>query len=111
VQRWGRAEGIDALLREHHLDALVAPTNLPAGKIDVVNRDGSAGGSSSAAAVAGYPIVTVPMGSTFGLPVGISFMGTAYSEPVLVRLAYAYEQATMHHWEPSFAAPGILPPG
>jgi amidase len=68
VQRWGREEGIDALLRQHRLDALIAPTNTPAGRIDVVNRDGSAGGSSGVSAVAGYPIVTVPAGYAHGLP-------------------------------------------
>jgi amidase len=111
VQRWGREEGIDALLRQHRLDALIAPTNTPAGRIDVVNRDGSAGGSSGVSAVAGYPIVTVPAGYAHGLPVGISFMGTGYSEPTLIRLAYAYEQATMHRREPTFAPGGIMPPG
>jgi amidase len=111
VQRWGREEGIDLLMREHRLDALVAPTNLPASRIDVVNGDRLAGGSSTASAVAGYPIVTVPMGDPYGLPVGLSFMGGAYSEPDLIRLAYAYEQATLHRKEPAFAAGGLLPPG
>jgi amidase len=111
VQRWGRAEGIDALLREHNLDALVAPTNLPAAKIDLVNGDRASGGSSTASAVAGYPIVTVPSGYVAGLPVGLSFLGTAYAEPTLIRLAYAFEQATMVRREPTYADPGILPPG
>lgn len=111
VQRWGREEGIDFLMREQRLDALVAPTNLPAARIDVVNGDRLAGGSSTASAVAGYPIVTVPMGDAYGLPVGLSFMGGAYSEPALIRLAYAYEQATQHREEPTFAAGGLLPPG
>ena len=111
VQRWGRAEGIDALLREHTLDALVAPTNLPAAKIDLVNGDRGSGGSSTASAVAGYPIVTVPSGYVAGLPVGLSFMGTAYAEPTLIRLAYAYERATQVRREPTYADPGILPPG
>lgn len=111
VQRWGREEGIDALLREHRLEALVAPTNLPAARIDLVNGDRMSGGSSTASAVAGYPIVTVPGGFVAGLPVGLSFMGGAYSEPTLIRLAYAFEQATMHRQEPAYVAPGILPPG
>lgn len=111
IQRWGREEGIDALLQEHHLDALVAPTNLPAARIDVVNGDRSSGGSSTVSAIAGYPIVTVPSGYVHGLPVGLSFMGTAYSEPTLIQLAYAFEQATMHRQDPTFALPGILPPG
>lgn len=111
VQRWGREEGIDALLREHRLDAIVAPTNLPAARIDLVNGDRMSGGSSTASAVAGYPIVTVPGGSVAGLPVGLSFMGGAYSEPTLIRLAYAFEQATQYRQEPTFAEPGIMPPG
>lgn len=111
VQRWGRHEGIDALLQEHHLDALVAPTNLPAARIDLVNGDRSSGGSSTASAVAGYPIVTVPAGYAAGLPVNLSFLGTAYAEPTLIRLAYAFEQATRARREPTYADPGVLPPG
>jgi amidase len=111
VQRWGREEGIDALLHEHRLDALVAPTNLPAARIDLVNGDCMSGGSSTASAVAGYPIVTVPGGFVAGLPVGLSFLGGAYSESTLIRLAHAFEQATMLRREPTYADPGILPPG
>lgn len=110
VQRWGRDEGIDLLLKTHHLDALIAPTNLPAARIDVVHGDGPSGGSSTASAVAGYPIVTVPMGSIMGLPVGMSFFGAAYSEPVLIRLAHAFEQVAEPRPEPTFAPGGMLPP-
>ncbi len=111
VQTWGRREGIDALLQEHNLDAIVAPTNLPTARIDLVNGDRASGGTSTPSAVAGYPIVTVPAGYASGLPVNVSFMGTAYSEPTLIRLAYAFEQVTQARREPTYADPGILPPG
>lgn len=111
VQAWGRQHGIDALLRQHDLDALVAPTNLPAARIDLVNGDRASGGTSTASAVAGYPIVTLPAGYVAGLPIGISFLGTAYAEPTLIRLAYAFEQATQARREPTYADPGIFPPG
>ncbi len=96
-------EGIDALMEEHHLDAIIAATNGPAWTIDHVNGDHFSGSSSSPAAISGYPNVTVPMGYVHGLPVGISFFGKAWSEPVLIRLAYAYEQATKHRKAPSFS--------
>jgi amidase len=92
--RLSRAEGIDATLREHRLDAIVAPSGGPAWLTDWVNGDHHSGGSSSPAAVAGYPNITVPAGYVFGLPVGISFFGTAFCEPTLIRLAYAFEQGT-----------------
>jgi amidase len=101
-RRLSRAEGIDAVMDQHRLDALVAPTGGPAWTIDVVNGDHYTGGSSTPAAVAGYPSVTVPAGFVFGLPVGISFFGRAWSEATLVRLAYAYEQATRHRRPPRF---------
>lgn len=110
VQRQGRSEGIDALLGEHRLDALVAPTNAPASRIDLVNGDHHVGGSSTPSAIAGYPIVTVPAGYAAGLPVGLSFFGTAYSELTLIRLAYSFEQATQARRAPIYAAPGVLPP-
>ena len=100
-QRLAR-ESIDAVLREHRLDAIVAPTGGPACPIDLVTGDHFLGGSSQAPAVAGYPHVTVPTGYVFGLPVGVSFISTAYAEPVLLRLAYAYEQATQHRRSPRF---------
>lgn len=110
VQRQGRSEGIDALLGEHRLDALVAPTNAPASRIDLVNGDHHIGGSSTPSAIAGYPIVTVPAGYAAGLPVGLSFFGTAYSEPTLIRLAYSFEQATQARRAPTYTAAGVLPP-
>ena len=101
-----RAQGIDAVMTKYKLDALVAPTGGPAWLIDLVNGDGgtaSAPGPSTVAAVAGYPHITVPMGFVRGLPVGISFFGRAWSEPTLIKLAYAYEQATKHRRPPTFA--------
>ena len=95
-----RARGIDAVMRRQRLDALVAPTGGPAWTTDLVNGDHFSGGSSSPAAVAGYPNVTVPAGYVHGLPVGISFFGRAYSEAKLIRLAYAFEQATKHRRPP-----------
>jgi amidase len=86
--------GIDAALQAHQLDALVAPSDMPAGLIDLVNGGFHPGDSTSLAAKAGYPIVTVPAGMWQGLPVGLSFIGTAWSEPALIRLAYAFEQCT-----------------
>jgi amidase len=100
--RLARAEGIDAVLQKHSLDALVAPSGGPAWLIDYVNGDCVSGGSSSPAAVAGYPNITVPAGQIYGMPVGISFFGTAYSEPALIRLAYAFEQARLARRPPQF---------
>ena len=100
---YSRAEGIDKVLKAHQLDALVAPTGGPAWLTDFIKGDASGGGFSSAAAVAGYPHLTVPAGQVFGLPVGISFVGTAWSEPTLFRLAYAFEQASLHRRAPTFA--------
>lgn len=93
-RRLSRAEGIDAVLRRHRLDALVMPTSGPPAKIDLIRGDTYGGGASTPAALAGYPAVSVPAGFAFGLPVGLTFMGTAWSEPVLLRLAYAYERAS-----------------
>jgi amidase len=101
-QRLSRAGGIDAALAKHRLDAIIAPTGGPPWTTDLVNGDHFSGGSSTPAAVAGYPNINVPAGYVFGLPVGISFFGTAYSEPVLIKLAYAYEQATKHRRPPQF---------
>lgn len=99
-----RTEGIDAIMDKHHLDALVAPTGGPGWLTDLVNGDHSAGGSSNAAAVAGYPNINVTAGSIFGLPVGISFFGRAWSEPTLIKLAYSFEQATKARQAPRFLA-------
>jgi len=97
-----RKEGIDVTMEKHNLDALVGPTGGPAWLTDWVDGDHFGGGSSGAAAVAGYPNVTVPAGFIFGMPVGISFFGRAWSEPVLIRLAYAFEQATKVRKPPKF---------
>ena len=105
--RMSRALGIDAVMAKYHLDALVAPTGGPPWLTDLVNGDSgtaSAPGPSTVAAVAGYPHVTVPAGYFRGLPIGISFFGRAWSEPTLIKLAYAYEQATKHRRPPAFAA-------
>jgi amidase len=105
-----REKGIDALMDEHKLDAIVAPTHGPPGLIDLVNGDpGSGGSSSTPAAVAGYPSITVPVGYYFGLPVGMSFFGRAWSEPVLIKLAYAYEQAARVRRTATFAPSAELP--
>ena len=97
-----RRNGIDATMQKHRLDALVAPTGAPAWLTDLVNGDCSPGGASTIPAVAGYPHITVPAGFVHGLPVGISFFGTKWSEPTLIRIAYAYEQATKHRRPPRF---------
>jgi amidase len=103
-KRWAGPEGIDAVMDTHRLDALVAPMTGPAWPIDLVNGDHILGGSSSPAAVAGYPHIVVPAGDVSGLPVGVSFFGRAWSDATLIRLAYAFEQAT-HHRRP----PRLLP--
>lgn len=95
-------EGIDAELKKHNLDAIIAPTNGPAWTIDWVNGDHGGGGSSSPAAVSGYPNITVPAGFVHGLPIGISFFAEAWSEPKLLKLAFAFEQATFHREAPGF---------
>jgi amidase len=102
-RRLSRAEGIDAALKKNRLDALVAPAGGPAWTTDLVNGDHYGGGSSTPAAVAGYPNITVPAGQVHGLPVGISFFSGAWSEPTLLRLAYAFEQATHHRKLPTCA--------
>src|ERR1700751_2982223 len=97
-----RAEGIDAVMDKHQLDAIVAPTGGPAWLTDLVNGDPVAGGSSNAAAVAGYTNINVTAGAIASLPVGISFFGRAWSEPVLIKLAYSFEQATKARRTPRF---------
>lgn len=100
--RLSRQKGIDHVMDKHKLDALVVPTTSPSWVIDHVDGDHGLGGSSQMSALAGYPVITVPAGFVFGLPIGISFMGRAYSEPTLIRLAYAYEQATRHRAPPKY---------
>ena len=104
--RMARTEGIDKTMDTHRLDAIVAPTGDPPWPIDLVNGDGGVGtaaaSSSTPAAVAGYPAITVPIGYAFGLPLGIPFMGRAYTEGLLLKFAYAYEQATLMRKAPRF---------
>jgi amidase len=97
-----RRGGLDAVMERHQLDAVVAPTTGPAHVTDYVHGDRDIGGSSTPAAVAGYPSITVPAGWVQGLPVGLSFFGRAWSEPVLLRLAFSFEQTTWHRTPPRF---------
>jgi len=97
-----REKGLDAVLEGLRLDAIVAPTGGPAWPVDLVNGDHFLGASSTPAAVSGYPSITVPAGQVHGLPVGITFIGRAWSESTLIRLAYAFEQATLHRQSPRF---------
>ncbi len=102
--RYARAQGIDLVMRTHRLDAVVCPTSTPPRPIDVVDGDGGGVDCTTPAAVAGYPHVTVPLGYVFGVPCGLSFFGRAWSEPVLIRAAFAYEQASRVR-----RPPGLLP--
>ena len=101
-RRLSRAEGIDRTMDEQRLDAIVGPTGGPAWVTDLVNGDHFGGSSSGYPAAAGYPNVTVPAGAVHGLPVGLSFFGRAWSEPTLIRIAYAFEQATQARFAPAF---------
>ena len=102
MKRLAGKDGIDATLQQSRLDAIIAPTESPAWTTDWINGDHYIGGSSSPAACAGYPAITVPAGFVHGLPVGITFMGSAWSEPTLIKLAFAFEQATRHRRAPAF---------
>ncbi len=106
--RLSRKEGIDKTMDKHRLDALIAPTSGPATLIDLVNGDYGVGGSSSLPAVAGYPDLSLPCGSYLGLPVGMSLFGRAWSEPTLIRIAFAYEQATKWRKPPRFLSTAEL---
>jgi len=101
-RRLSRNEGIDATMAKHNLDAIVAPTGGPAWITDFINKDHYTGSCSMMPAVAGYPHITVPAGLVSGLPVGISFVASAYQEPTLIRIAYAFEQATNYRRPPRY---------
>jgi amidase len=102
MKEGSQTNGIDKVMAELDLDAIVAPTGSPAWKTDHINGDSFQLGSSGPAAMAGYPIITVPMGFVEELPMGISFFGKAWSEPTLLEVSYAYEQATKHRKAPGF---------
>jgi amidase len=102
MHKGSRTNGIDRVLSEYSLDAIVAPTGSPAWKTDHINGDSFQLGSSSPAAHAGYPIITLPVGHIDGLPVGMSVFGTAWSEPVLISVAYAIEQGLQARIVPQF---------
>jgi amidase len=97
-----REDGIDKVMNNNKLDAIMAPTGSPAWKTDLILGDHSVGGSSSLAAISGYPAITVPMGFIDDLPVGVTFFGRAWSEPVLIEIAYSYEQGTKHRKAPKY---------
>ena len=108
-RRYARAEGIDLVVKTHRLDAIVCPTSSPPRQIDFVDGDGGGSDCTTPAAVAGYPHLTVPMGYVLGVPVGLSFIGKAWSEATLIRAAYAYEQASKARRAPGFV-PTVVPP-
>lgn len=108
LNRLSRDEGIDAVLAEHNLDALIAPTMAPAAMTDLANGEKFMGASSNLTAIAGYPIITVPAGLVHGLPVGLTFMGTAWSDARLLSLAYAWEQATQMYRIPTYAEVDVV---
>jgi amidase len=110
-RRTARTEGIDLVMGRHRLDAIVCPTSIPARPIDFVDGDGGGADCTTPAAVAGYPHLTVPMGYVLGVPVGVSFFGRAWSEPVLIKAAYAYEQASRIRRAPRFTPTVVVASG
>lgn len=100
--KWSREQGIDAVIRQHSLDAIMAPSGGPAHTVDHLTGDRWLGGSSTPAAVAGYPAITLPCGDLFGLPIGVSFFGAAWTEPQILQIAYAYERANPALRQPKF---------
>ena len=98
----GGSEGIDYILAHYNVKAIVAPTDTPAWPTDLINGDHFIFGSSSAAAIVGYPIVVVPMGFSFGVPLGLSIMGAAFSEPTLIKIASGFEHAIQARQQPQF---------
>jgi amidase len=107
-QQLSREQGIDAVLQEFHLDALIAPTNAIPWKIDLLNGDHHLGGSSTPTSLAGYPAIHVPAGLSYALPVGITFMGAAWSEPTLIKLASGFEAVTRARQAPTFVPANTL---
>jgi amidase len=97
-----REDGIDKIMNSNKLDAIMAPTGSPAWKTDLILGDHFVGGSSSLAAISGYPAITVPMGFIDDLPTGVTFFGRAWSEPLLIQIAYSYEQGTKHRKAPKY---------
>jgi amidase len=104
IKKYARDSGIDSALKRRSLDVIIAPTGGPAWVTDLIDGDRFLGGSSTPAACAGYPSITVPAGFVEGLPIGVSFIGKAWSEPQLIRYAYSFEQATKHRKAPEFKA-------
>jgi amidase len=102
MHRATREEGIDKIMNSNKLDAIIAPTGSPAWKTDLILGDHYVGGNSSLAAISGYPAISVPMGFASELPVGITFFGRAWSEPLLIEIAYSYEQASRHRKAPEY---------
>jgi amidase len=110
LKKWTQADGIDRAASKYKVDALVAPSTGPAWVTDLINGDSGGDDAAGVPAIAGYPHITVPGGFVHGLPVGFSFFGPAWSEPVLLKLAYAFEQATTWRKPPPFRA-GVDPAG